>query len=98
MPEYLSEHVLGVLVHLTEYSGGTRVVGVPGYLPEYALWGFPATYPSVFWRYLGTYPSTLGVPGTYPSMFWGYPGTYPSLFWGYPDAYASSLRVPGYLP
>ena len=74
----------------------TRVCtrGVPGYLVEYVLWGYPGTYPSMYSRgtWVPTYPIMYSggtrVP-TYPSMYSG--GT------GVPTR-VCVLGVPGCLP
>ena len=66
------------------YSGDSAYsLGIPGYLPEYVLWG-TRVGPGVPDRV-----RTLGVPGYQPDYaLWGYPGTYPIIY---------SLGVPGYL-
>ena len=72
------------------YCGGARVstrvcvLGVPGYVPEYVLSGYPGTYPSMYSRgtrvptrvctmgahgYLPTRVCTLGVPGYLPKYY-----------------------------
>ena len=78
-------------------------LGVTGYLPEYLLWGYPATYQGIYSGGTRVIPRvfTLGVPGYLPEyLLWGYPGTYPSIYSGVTPVPTRvfTLGVPGYLP